>query len=474
LRDAIDEIRERGAELVIIGNGSALFARGFRDEFGLDCPMFVDPSLRSYRAAGLRRGHLELFSPRLFVNGARALRTGARQTGVHGDPWQLGGVFVVRPGNTVTYAHVSEVAGDHAPVEEILAALDSSAHEVDVQESSSLPPYLAALEPLMPLVGRALSLLVDPTIFLSFDRTGFLVHSLSFEPDDLDVDLTGRRCVVTGASGGLGFETAMALADLGADVVMICRSVERGEAAANLIREATESQTVSVVECDLADLEAVRRTATELCTGTVDVLIHNAGLLPDEREMTADGLEMTFAVHVAAPYVLTELLVPALERSHDPRVVFVSSGGMYARKLSLDDLEWEKRDYDGVLAYAQTKRMQVILAEVLAEELDGFGISVNSMHPGWADTPGVQTSLPRFHEITRRLLRTPAEGADTIVWLAASEGARGATGKFFFDRQPRTTYLLPFTREDRNDRERLVALCEELVSEPPAFHDTAQ
>jgi NAD(P)-dependent dehydrogenase (short-subunit alcohol dehydrogenase family) len=194
----------------------------------------------------------------------------------------------------------------------------------------------------------------------------------------------------------------------------------------------------------------------------VDVLVHNAGVLPDHRVETRDSLELTLATHVVGPFLLTRLLRPRLLESKDGRVIWVSSGGMYTRRLSLEDPNWKQRDYDGVRAYAETKRAQVVLAELWAEDLAGSPVVVNSMHPGWADTPAVQSSLPRFHRLTRNILRTPAEGADTVVWLAASPAEGALSGRFFFDREPRRTHLLPFTRESEADRRALWALCERL------------
>ena len=200
--------------------------------------------------------------------------------------------------------------------------------------------------------------------------------------------------------------------------------------------------------------------AARLGSAPVDVLIHNAGLLPAARVETADGLELTFATHVVGPFLLTQMLRDALAASADGRVIWVSSGGMYTQKLDLGDVGWRTRPYDGVKAYAETKRAQVVLAELFAEELGSAGIVVNAMHPGWADTPGVRMSLPGFHRIMRSFLRTPAEGADTIVWLAASARGREHTGRFFLDREPRRTHFLPFTRETAEERAALWSLCE--------------
>jgi NAD(P)-dependent dehydrogenase (short-subunit alcohol dehydrogenase family) len=455
LRDASDEIRARGAELVIVGNGAPAFARAFREDYALEGPLLVDPELRAYRAAGLRRGRVEILSPRLPLNALRALRSGARQGAVQGDPWQLGGVFVIRPGGALAFRHVSREAGDHPPVGDVLAALSPEAPVVD--ETASLPRAQAWL-------GHALGRLVDPFIVSSFDRTGFRIHALRFRPDDLDVDLSGRRCLVTGANSGIGYETSLALADLGAEVVLLCRSRERGEEAAARIRAQTGNPRVSVEELDVSDLAAVRAVGARLAEAPVDVLVHNAGALLDARRETREGIELTLATHVVGPFLLTRLLRARLEASRDGRVIWVSSGGMYARRLELEDPQWERRDWDGVAAYAQAKRAQVVLAELLAEELAGTSVVVNSMHPGWADTPGVRSSLPRFYRLARHVLRTPAEGADTVVWLAACPRAR-ETGRFFFDREPRRTHLLPFTREPPGARRALWALCERLSAE---------
>ena len=309
--------------------------------------------------------------------------------------------------------------------------------------------------PTSPIVDRFL----DGSIVLSFDRTGFRRHAASFAASDLTVDLTGRVCLVTGANSGIGFETARALAARKATVWLLCRNRERGSQAAREIRRSTGSQRVHAATLDVSDLGAVRRFVRDFQPHVVDALVHNAGVLPDQRVESPDGHEVTFATHVLGPNLLTRLLLPKLRRSGDARVVFVSSGGMYTQKLSVADVDWRARPYDGVNAYAQTKRMQVVLAEQLAEEFRPHGISVNSMHPGWADTPAVRSSLPRFWAVMRRRLRTPAEGADTAIWLAASPAARGESGGFWFDRARSRTHLLPWTKEAPAARDALARLC---------------
>ena len=205
-------------------------------------------------------------------------------------------------------------------------------------------------------------------------------------------------------------------------------------------------------------------------------VIHNAGVLPDRRQLTTDGLELTWATNVVGPFLLTWLLLPSLSKGakdgggEGARVINVTSGGMYTQRLSLEDPGWQRcepppegrgKPFDGVVAYAQTKRAEVILTELWAERLGGTGITVNSMHPGWADTPAVRQALPRFHAFTRKRLRSPRQGADTMVWLAACRRIARTHGKLFFDRQEAPTHLLSFTRESDGERSALWQLCRE-------------
>lgn len=319
--------------------------------------------------------------------------------------------------------------------------------------------------PLLRAAARLASAVLDPTIVLSFDRSGFARHVLGFDPRALDVDLGGKTCLVTGANSGIGFATCRGLAERGATVWMLCRNAGRAAAAAGELRRLTGSQRIRTATLDVADLGAIRRFAAGFRPTRVDVLVHNAGLLADERMESPDGHELTLATHVLGPLLLTCLLRPKLAAAADAQVIFVSSGGMYPTRLSVADAEWRERPFDGLTAYSQAKRMQVVLAETLAQLLAADGIAVNAMHPGWAETQAVKSSLPRFYALTRRILRTPAEGADTVLWLAASEAARGQTGKFWFDRAPRRTHVLPHTRETAAERAAFLDFCRAAVPE---------
>lgn len=444
--------REQGALVVIVGNGNRDFAEAFREEFDIRGPLLVDPDLHAYRAAGLRRGRLEIASPRLIGNTLRALRSGARQTAVEGDPWQLGGVFVFAPGGELRFQFRSAVAGDHADPSQIDDALDESAEPIDedVQTTSRLAPAM-----------NALRLALDASPLGSFDRLGFQRHSVGFDAKDLDVDLYGRRCLVTGAGSGIGYETALALADLGAEVVLLCGEADHGEDAARSIREATGNRRIEVVPIDLADSESIDQAVRLLAVEPIDVLVHQAEILPTQRIETGEGLELAFAVHLAGPHRLTRGLASVLEASDGARVIWVSSGAMLTRRLNVEDPHWVDREYDRLVAFAETKRAQVVLAELWAETFDGTSVLVNSMHPGWVDTEVVRQAMPLAYRVTKPILRSTAEGADTIVWLAASPAAEGRTGRFFFDRQAVRTHWLPATRESREDRDVLWRLCEE-------------
>lgn len=308
--------------------------------------------------------------------------------------------------------------------------------------------------------------LLDASILFSFDRSGFRRHARRFDPAALDVDLSGRTCLVTGANSGIGRACARALAERGAEVWLLCRSEARGREAEEALRKQTGNARVRFAALDLADLASVRAFCASLSGPRVDALIHNAGLLPAERIETRDGLELCFATHVAGPLALTRGLEGALGAARG-RVVFVTSGGMYTRRLALGDPQWRARRYDGVTAYAETKRMQVVLTEMLARRLRPAGVRVNAMHPGWADTPGVRSSLPGFFRWMSGRLRTAEEGADTAVWLAASEAAGHLTGKLCFDREVVATHLLPWTREAERDRRRFRTLCAQAAGVRP-------
>jgi NAD(P)-dependent dehydrogenase (short-subunit alcohol dehydrogenase family) len=270
--------------------------------------------------------------------------------------------------------------------------------------------------------------------------------------------------MVTGANSGIGEAACVELARQGARVHMVVRSRQRGEQALERIARSSGSADIELHICDLSSLVSVRQFAAGfLATGNrLDVLVNNAGVLASSRAHTDDGYELTFATNVLGPFLLTALLIPALRRPSPSRVINVSSGGMYTTKVDVGDPQLESRAFSGAMFYAHTKRAEVVLSEEWGRRLASSAISVHSMHPGWVATPGIAASLPLFNRVLKVLLREPAAGADTIVWLAGSPEAGRSTGEFWHDRRKRPKHRVPWTQETPEERERLFNLCESL------------
>jgi dehydrogenase/reductase SDR family member 12 len=311
----------------------------------------------------------------------------------------------------------------------------------------------------------ALDNLLDQLVLPSYTWPGYALRSLTWDKDDLDVDLSGKVVLLTGGNAGLGLAAAERLAGLGATVYVAARNRERNTTAVSHIRAHTGNQQVYGLELDLSERTAVAQFAAHFQqqTDRLDILIHNASVLLPERRASADGLEMTLATNLIGPFLLSHLLLPLLEKSAPARVIWVSSGGMYTQKLDLDALQEPPEPFNGTIAYAQSKRAQIIISRMMAERWQERDIAVNAMHPGWADTPGVQTSLPTFRKLMRLGLRSPEQGADTIVWLAAAPKLAGVSGQFWFDRRPRPAHKFYLsTQSPSADRQALWALCQRL------------
>ena len=301
-----------------------------------------------------------------------------------------------------------------------------------------------------------LDTLLDRSIVFSFDKSGFRRHAQRFPPGELETNQAGRLAIVTGASSGIGIEIARGLLERGMNVILACRDVVKGESVRLTLPRPELSR---VARLDVSDFDSIRAFAASIEEATVDVLVHNAGALVDQETRTKEGLETTVATHLVGPLLLTHALFSKLAHSNDARVIHVSSGGMYAERLDLEALfgKHARATFDGVKQYAKAKRAQVLVSERLAamSRAKGLPVTFSAMHPGWADTPGVRTSLPRFHWLTRAILRTPAEGADTVLFLALATRAKEANGRFYFDRAPQPTHLRTATRETAQQREDL-------------------
>ncbi len=312
------------------------------------------------------------------------------------------------------------------------------------------------------MLERIVDGVMEATVVPSFTRLGFGVRSRLFDWQPISDDLTGRTILVTGGTSGIGLAAVRQLAGMGARLLTVGRDRERGEQAAGEIRQHSGNAAVEFVQLDMGDLAAVRDFGAQLADREqrLDALAHNAGALLPERRETAEGVEMTLAVHLLGPYLLTRGLRPLLRQSVASRVVFMSSGGMYALGLDLDRLEAPEAGYSGAAAYARVKRAQVVLAQVLADEYASDGIVVHAMHPGWADTAGVALGIPGFGKVMRPLLRTPRQGADTLVWLLTAAEPMRSTGAFWHDRAKRDPVKFPWARPDEDAASRLVAWIE--------------
>jgi NAD(P)-dependent dehydrogenase (short-subunit alcohol dehydrogenase family) len=310
--------------------------------------------------------------------------------------------------------------------------------------------------PVPPPIARAVDAMLEASVVLSFSQVGHEVRSRldGWRPLD-ELEGTGRRALITGANSGLGYATAAALLRSGVDVVLLVRDDDKAAStterlAADLGRDVSAS--TSHVVADLLDLASVRRAASSLEGAGIDTIVHNAGAMFDEHRLTADGHERTYQLHVVAPFLLTSLLLDSLIRADDARVIFVTSGGMYSQGLVTGELG-STEGYRPSVAYARAKRAQVELTRLWARR-HGDEVSFHAVHPGWALTPGVERSLPRFRRLTGPILRDPAQGADTIAWLVLAPGLPGG-GALWHDRRARTRYRLPGTRPSVDALERL-------------------
>lgn len=312
---------------------------------------------------------------------------------------------------------------------------------------------------------RLIDTVLDRTLVGGYSRFGISVRRRlpGWPSDPAPEALAGKQVAVTGATSGLGLQTCADLAALGAVVHLLVRDTDKGERVCEELRGRVPDADLRVWRCDVSDLVDVRRFASAFAAevARLDVLVHNAGVMPPERAESAQGHELSMATHVLGPLLMTELLRPALAGASG-RVLFVTSGGMYAQRLPVDDPEYRLDSYSPSGSYARSKRVQVSLLPILARRWAPDRITVCAMHPGWADTPGIASSLPGFHRLTGRLLRDAADGVDTAIWLAATEPPP-ASGLLWHDRRTRPEHLVPWTRESPAARASIWGWCARAV-----------
>ncbi len=299
-------------------------------------------------------------------------------------------------------------------------------------------------------LGRAVDAALEASVVPGFSRIGLAARSRllpEFTAGDPPA-IGGKTVIITGATSGIGYAAAVALAWRGAAVHFLARDRGRAERARRDIAAASGSTRVSYGLADMEDLDSVRDFARRFSAehDRLDVLIHNAGAIHPQYRADEAGTELTVLGQVVAPFLLTRLLLPALADAAPSRMITVSSGGMYTQRLDPATLQLPRSRYQGVTAYAKVKRAQAALSGEWARRMAGTGVAFHAMHPGWVNTAGVAAALPRFYRALRPVLLTPEQGADTIVWLATMPPQRLGSGRFWHDRRPRPEYPLPWTR----------------------------
>lgn len=281
-------------------------------------------------------------------------------------------------------------------------------------------------------------------------------------------DMTGQTVVLTGGNSGIGFETAAALAAMGARVLVTARNADRGRAAVAEIADRTPGAQVQLVVFDLADLSSVRRGAAEILEQAprLDVLVNNAGLVLSERRVTVDGYEATFATNHLGPFLLTNLLLDRMQASAPARIVNVASTAHNsARKgMPFDDLQSEGR-YRAMRVYGQSKLANILFTNELARRLEGTRVTANSLHPGTVRTgygaDGDARGFLSFGlKVSGPFFLSPAKGARTSVYLASSPEVDGVSGHYFVKCKPRTPRKWA---RDPDAAQRLWQVSEELV-----------
>jgi len=303
-----------------------------------------------------------------------------------------------------------------------------------------------------------------------YTKSGYESASKHFVSADLDVDCKDQRFMITGANSGIGKCIATEIARRGGTIHMVCRNPTTAEEAKNEIITETNNQNIHLHLLDMSKSQDVHDFSKNFVENNehLNVLINNAGCMINTRETTDNGLEKNFATNTLAAYILTENLLPLLKRTNDSRVVTVTSGGMLVQKLDPKNLQSENvNKFDGTMAYAQNKRQQVIITEQWA--MKHPEIHFSCMHPGWADTPAVRSSMPEFHAKMEGKLRTPLEGADTAIWLAIKQNLpENSSGEFFQDRTVVSKHL-PLAWSKSSDKD-IISFMQQMESLASKYH----
>lgn len=268
--------------------------------------------------------------------------------------------------------------------------------------------------------------------------------------------MKNKICIVTGANTGIGKATAAGLASIGAEVIMVCRSKEKGEEAKRQIIKQSKNESVHLFLADLSSKNEIKRLSDEIHNkfNKIHVLINNAGIILHQRQLTADGYEYQFAVNYLSNVLLIHLMMDLLLKATPSRIINVSSGAHRGAGINFNDLHTEK-EYKYLQVYGMTKLAQILFTYKLAKELSGTGITVNALSPGvvatnlLSDFQGKPRALGFLHKIKND---SPDKGAETPLYLAASEDVKNLTGKYFANKKIEETSMASY---DQNTTERL-------------------
>ena len=280
---------------------------------------------------------------------------------------------------------------------------------------------------------------LDKTIYFSFDRTGFERHSKKFTKISSE-SFTGKRFLVTGGTSGIGESIVKTLKEYGAEVVFTGRR---------------EIQETGFTKLDLIDHD---HAYSFIKNGpTYDGVILNAGGMPEEYGESC-GFETQFSSQVLGHYIICRAMLEQKKIKPNGHFVWMSSGGMYMVKYQEKLIKNAKDSYDKVNFYANAKRAQIIINDHLHQQYCAQGFNFSVMHPGWVDTSGVRTAIPGFFNFTKNRLRTPAQGADTAIWLLSQ--TKNPSGEFWFDRKTQKKVIFPWTHNSNEEKMNLIKLCE--------------
>lgn len=279
--------------------------------------------------------------------------------------------------------------------------------------------------------------LLDASIYYSFDKSGFNRHKKTF--NDTYIFNKGSNALITGGTSGIGLAATLELSKQDVKVTITGRNLDKGNKASS------KDDNIEFVKLDMSCWEEIPDFVDKLLS--LDYIVLNAGGMPSGFNQNNQGVESQFASQLFGHYYLIKELQKKNKLNIGAKIVWVTSGGMYLSKLNLEDITKVHSSYDKIATYANVKRAQVTLLPFFKNEFPDQNIT--AMHPGWVETPGVSEAIPKFDEKMKGRLRSPLEGADTILWLLGTK-EKIESGKLYFDRKKVKSHFFWFTK--RSDK----------------------